>query len=370
MTKNKNLYTDEKFIESFKYLTSLTSDPTAMVKSVCKTNILTETFLKEYSSYINKTDFTLSYKLSAELCETYSELFDEQLLIDSIKDYIKNEESESTNISNTMTSIPSLFAAAGLQQSTVVMRNSEASDNNTKKKDPTTLSLSLYAKYADILDPILSNNNTDNPGLNEIILKLIRNASKNELENSDIALTFIGRYSDDVDNILLKRISDSEIRDAIILLLSSRDGSNMTSEAYKYLSLESKENLLSGDYVDPEIFINTLSDAKDLGWINTMLQRVKNNEITLNPTTKQLDTQLLKLLSVVSEDTCSIIFEIGQKYFPNAFSYKLMGWLLNNKAFDESHLITGKDLFVKAGLKINLKNIAKQNDYKKLMNIL
>jgi hypothetical protein len=93
---------------------------------------------------------------------------------------------------------------------------------------------------------------------------------------------------------------------------------------------------------------------------------------------------LLKSVIVASANDSAIVLAEGiggnennfvkftklYKYAPNAFSYKIMNWVLMNKYFNENDFIEMKDVFKRAGCLFQLKKIAKENNYTELSKVL
>jgi hypothetical protein len=86
-------------------------------------------------------------------------------------------------------------------------------------------------------------------------------------------------------------------------------------------------------------------------------------------TAESLDTPMLHLVTNMNENNF-VKFTKLYKYAPNAFSYKIMNWVLMNKYFNENDFIEMKDVFKRAGCLFQLKKIAKENNYTELSKVL
>ena len=100
-------------------------------------------------------------------------------------------------------------------------------------------------------------------------------------------------------------------------------------------------------------------NLKDLGWKKKMIELRGEIEMKQPLWIKNL------LVANLPEDMIAEFTKLSEK-LPNAFSYKLMSWLLDNKDFNEDQLIEMKGVFKKAGLFFNLRKLAQANGYENL----
>ena len=164
-------------------------------------------------------------------------------------------------------------------------------------------------------------------------------------------------------------MTDSDFRQRILLLLSVSEGSNMNPALMKYLSSDIKENLLTGTSVGADELIKTLCDSNDLGWQIKMIDDAVDGVKSYNVYSGSLDLEMVKLIGALPEDVVIKLFKL-KTLLPNAFSYKVVAWSLENKSFSENQLIEIVDTVKKSGNLIRLKTLAKHNGYNNLLKLL
>ena len=315
--------TTQSVIDTTRYMAEYSPEPKAIIDGVCKTHKITQDFIREFSQYITPEMFMSSYKLSKTMVDANPHLFSS----DNFKELFKSGYTD---------------ADTG-----EFIENMNIPD----------ISLSMLAEYYSDFK------NSDDYAIDEgYILNTIRTSTDDEINESEI-INLLG-ISREIDDLLLKRIKDDELRDTLILTLQI-EGNATTSATYKYMSNEVKENLIGDDEADVEEFVKAITESKDLGWKVKMIEKAVSGEIKFEINRKVFDNELVAALSQLPEDQVVKMTKLSDK-MPNAFSYKTMMWLLENKEFSEEDLIEMKDVFKKAGLYFNLVKLAKQNNYNKL----
>jgi len=176
-------------------------------------------------------------------------------------------------------------------------------------------------------------------------------------------------FGDKVDKMLLRKVKDDETRQLLVLALELKDIGNVSSTALQYMPNELKEEMLGTSDIDPENFIKTLSESKDLAWINRMITNAINGILKLKKSSATFDTEIIKFFSNMTEDICLNIVKL-RDYMPNAISHKVLSWILVYKDFSEDDLILIKDVFKSAGMYFELKRFAKRKEFDKLLSML
>jgi len=333
---------DSNVISSTEFMTLMSSNPAAIISGICHSYRLTAEFIQRFKYYITPEMFMESPRLSGELIEMYPELFDMEMIEKGIKNpgSIPNEDEDEDTDDDT-------------EQEVVESEDTEKRLNIDLDK----LSLYLISKIREcpeLADYISTKN----------IKEAIYDATEKELKDESLMLSFIG-INAEIDEILLKAIKDQDIRDSILLTLSLSEDSNLTSTTYKYYSNDMKESILGTDDVDPEKFTSALAQSRDLGWKERMINSALSGDIKFRKTTATFEKDILMFFSMLPRDLVAKFLTL-RDYMPNAISYKVMLWVMENKDFTEENYITALSAFKSAGLFFNLKKLAKQNDYKKL----
>lgn len=307
--------TTEQVIDSTKIMAQHGEDNSELIKSICKTHQLTLEFVNEFRKYIDIDSFSTSKKLKLELINEFPELFSENIFIENIY------------------------------------------ENNPHIK--------TLVKYFNNL----KNSGIDNYKLEDIVVASIRECEPDEIDY-EVAGKFIGAFGKDVDELLLKRISDPEIREGIILSLATESDKYLTSEMFAYMSNEGRETILGTTDVSPEDFISAISSTNDLGWVNKMLDKAMYKEIKLKKVMDTFDDKLVYCVSKLPEELLLKLFSLSEESFPNALSYKIMVYVLNNNNLSEHSIISLIERFKKAGLYFELKKYAERFEMDDLLKKL
>lgn len=321
----KRTITTADEIEATKLLMTYSPNPAAIIDGICKSFQLTDDFIREFRQYITKEAFTLSPYLSVKMAEKYPEYFDEELFKKALK-----------------------------------------------KNPSTDFSISMVAKYIsevpDEWDSDDEDSEKDYETKESYFEDLIRNATTEEL-TEDVVPVFLGLNSV-IDDLILKRIKNNEcLVQSILLSLSLNDSQPFTSSTYKYMPNDMKENLIGTEDVDARNFINAISDSDDFGWKLKMLHDVENGKINILETGATMDNEMLHLINKLPETEIVAFTKLSNK-LKNAFSGKIMMWLLKNKSFSEEELIEMFPVFKKAGLYFEIKKLAREENYEKLKELL
>jgi hypothetical protein len=100
-----------------------------------------------------------------------------------------------------------------------------------------------------------------------------------------------------------------------------------------------------------------------------MIEKVNQNEIEILNTAESFDSDMLTLINSMNENVF-VKFTKLSKYAPNAFSYKIMNWAILNKYFNEEDYIQMLDVLKRSGCLFQIKKIAKDNSYFKLLSLI
>jgi len=363
----KAMKTTQDVIETTKYLISFSDDKEGVIAGICATHILTPEFVKEFQQYITPEIFTDSYKLSAEMVDMYPSLFRESIFMELMKTKFVEKPSDSQKASGYKFSLPLKMTKVPI---TPVNRNLILSINtSTNESELVTInnidrvSFSLLARYISTF-----RNNSDYELDEEILKSVIREADDEEFNDAGTVCSYLGLY-DSVDELLLKRIKDDEVRNTILLSLTVTDSSSLSSKSYQYMSNEVKEEVIGTENVRLRDFMAATAESTDLGWVCKMVDSAVNGDIQFNKTLKVEETDVIKLIASLPEDYVVKLTKLSN-IFKNLFSYKIMFWALENKQFSEDQLIEMKDIFKQAGLLITLKKFAVKHGYTDLENAL
>lgn len=311
----KRNITNKDCINSTRLLTSFSPDSESannIVNGVVRSHKLTTEFINEFRGEITKEAFSKSPFLDEHITEMFLDLFD----LEAYKTAILDEK------------VPA--------------------------------DIGMIIKYLDSIK--------DNESIESLIINSINNSTQSEIESADVA-QLISIFGDNVDKVLLRKVKDETVKDALMLAIQLKGSDGASSAALKYLSNNDKEELLGTTNIDPKLFIKTLSQSNDLGWILKMLNNAETGEISLVKTRETFDSDLVKFIANIPESTVVKVIKL-REYMPNAVSYKVLSWSLVNKDFSEDDLIEVKDTFKAAGLFFELKKFAKQKEYNRLLNNL
>ena len=322
--------TTNDVIESTKMLVCFSSDKSKIIDGITKTHQITPEFINEFSEFITKEIFTLSYKLTLNMVEMYPDLFSEELFRENLERLI----------SSNLIGIDML--SRNIQDVKVIMAKR---DNESSYDDES--GVSEFEQY---------------------IINILRHSKKEEF-TTDIVTSLVGVFSDRVISFLLKRTNDDELKQTIVSLIAISDETQLTPAVMKYIDNDTREEILGTEDVDPEDFINTISESKDYGWIRKLLNKVKNNEILLNTKKKDFSSTVIYAVMNLPEDLLVDVLKL-RVYMPFAINNKLMQWILENKDLSESSLIFLIDEFKKTGNYFQLKKYAVENDYTDLLDAL
>lgn len=376
--------TTEDVIEATRFMTAAMEDKTGIIEGICQSHRITPDFVKEFRDIITPQMFMTSFRLSKEMSERFPDLFNDSEFRELMKRKVEDivEESKYTNAINAVQAAinnynqtsnsynlkgqnqnPNLIAAQN--QLNMLLQAQSEEELNVKHivtNHLPNISISLLCDYyTDFI------NNEDYLLDEDLVKEIIRDSTTDEINNSDV-LCLMG-ISAEIDELLLKRIKDEDLKNTILLTMSVSEDHLMTSTTYKHLSNDMKEDILGDEEVSVREFINALSDTQDLGWQIKMIDRAVKGEITLLKTGQVFDKEIVLLMSKLPER--EILKLVSLSYaMPNTFSYKVVKWMLDNKDFSEDDLIEMKDTIKKAGLWFDLMKIAKENNYEKLKNAM
>ena len=327
----------ETKMQSFEYIFEKADEDGKkdLVANFCKSNQLTEEFIRQFRGCITEESFSNSFKLKEELTEKYPELFNEEIFKEK---FIPKEEEEDQN-TNPLGSIFSMFSVEEDKEKANFSLNS--------------IRLEMFVKYF---------KNTDFSESD--IIYMIQNAEKSEFEDTATIGEFIG-ISNNIDNLILKRVDNDEVRTAIVLNAYMNENT-ITPSGFKYLSNEQKELIIGDSDIDPSLLIKSLAISKDLGWQSKLINKIANGEMELKRTTEDISKDFLLLASNLPEDLLIKLFVI-KKSNPQLFTYSFMNTLLKIKSFSEQDLIQLKDEFIAVGLKLVLKEYASKHEYLALL---
>lgn len=298
-----------------------------IVDGIMKSHQLTKEFLNEFKDYINVENFTSSYMLSKELVDEYPDLF-------SYETYMQNILSLKPHISMLSEFFEDILSRYG-------------------EKDGKT-----HAEEEDDVVDIIEN----------LVINCINDSTEQEVNDANAA-AIVGSLGDKVDTVLLRKIKDESVREIIMLAIQLKGSENASSASLKYLTNDSKEEILGTDNVDPNTFINTLSESKDLGWVIKMINKAVSGEISLYKTTSVFDRDLIKFIAAMPESVVVSTLKL-KEYMPNAVSYKVLYWTLQHKDLSEDDLIELKDIFKSSGMYFELKRFARTKEYNRLLQVL
>lgn len=361
--------TNESVIETTRFMAGAVEDATAIVEGICQTHRLTPDFIREFKDIITPEMFMSSFRLSKEMAERYPELFDSE----QFKEYMKHKEVEIEEDETQPVNFK--IATAGTNRNGVTMPVSSLqqfmsqmfpSSEDEKKVIVTdnlkNISISMLCEYYDTFKDDENYTMSD-----ELVKNIIRDSSEEEINESDV-LCLMG-ISAEIDELLLKRIKDEDLKNTILLTMSVSEDHQMTSSTYKHLSNDMKEDILGDEEVSVREFINALADTQDLGWQIKMINRAVNGEITLTKSGQVYDKEIVLLISKLPESEVVKLTKLSNA-MPNTFSYKAVKWMLDNKDFSEDNLIEMLDVIKKAGLWFDLMKIARDNNYENLKNAM
>ena len=336
---------DRETIDSTKYLLEYSSNPGEIINALCYGNKINEEFVSEFRKYITKENFSGSYRLEMSLVDAHPDLFDENLYKESLMSEVKEE----VDLDDILSIINALSGQTTPQ------------NNGPKEKviDVSRMSISGISRYLDSFG--LKDRIND-------IYKSVQVAPKSEIMDEDYISDLLN-IDNALDELILIRMTDSDFRQRILLLLSVSEGSDMNPALMKYLSSDIKENLLTGTSVGADELIKTLCDSNDLGWLIKMIDDAVDGVKSYNTYSGSLDLEMVKLIGALPEDVATKLFKL-KTLLPNAFSYKVVAWSLENKSFNESQLIEIVDTVKKSGNLIRLKTLAKHNGYNNLLKLL
>ena len=235
-------------------------------------------FIREFSQYITPEMFMSSYKLTVEMAEANPHLYSDDKFkevykvekieedpnnstpnpaainaqVKAINQFFNNNTQQSAGGTTVMNG--SSFMQLGNMMNSLVNGDYEITSNDKFSNISLSMLSKFYPDFKDNEEYLLNE---------EDILNVIRTSTDEEMNNSDIAV-LLG-ISRTIDELLLKRIKDDDLRDTLLLTLQI-EGNTTTSATYKYMSNEVKENLIGDDDADIEEFVKAITESKDLGW--------------------------------------------------------------------------------------------------------
>lgn len=318
----KRKITTSDVITSTRYLSSFSGDLQRFVDGTMSTHQVTPEFIMEFRDFINTDNFSKSYMLKKSL-------------VDEFPDYFVSETYLNSITSNSI------------------------------------IDIEMLAEYVDSIKGKFESQVTEEGEdsiIEKIIINSINNATSEEIENTNI-VTLVSEFGNKVDEVLLRRVHNDTAKDMITLAIELRGGNSTSSTAMKYMSNDTKEDMLGTENVNVKTFLKYLSESKDIGWVIKMVNKVSSGEIKLEKTTEVFDNDVIRFFATAPE---SLVLEILKlrKFMPNALSYKVLLWTLKNRSFNEDELISVKDVFKQAGLFFELKRFAKDMEYSKLLSEL
>ena len=336
----KTEFANEKVISSIRFMASVVEDPSSIIESACRSYALTPEFINEFKEYITPDMVMYSPRLTVKFTEEFPEYFDYDKFREYVIEAFNKPDEDDPLVENGEEKAPKQYL-------------------NVDK-----LSLSMIIKLRE--DSEISQHITP-----DMIIDAVYDTDKDTLNNEDMILSLIG-IDAKLDEVLLKSITDQDIKNAILLAISISDDrvqNGVTSTIYSYLGNDTKESMLGTSDVDPKEFIRALAESKDLGWKKEMIEKALSGKIDLRMTTDSFENDLIKLFTFLPEDLVSKVLMLRDK-MPNALSYKVMSWVIEYKDFSEADYISALDAFKKSGLIFEIMKIAKQNNYTKLQEAI
>jgi len=150
----------------------------------------------------------------------------------------------------------------------------------------------------------------------------------------------------------------------LLLVLSLNEGMKVSSTVSSNYTDEMRENLL-GNECDSKEFITALTGSKNLLWQEEKINDALSGNIKINTSYEQFDNLLASYLTKIPEDLICKIFKL-RDYMPNAFSSKMLMYILSYKKLSEEQLIQLISVYQKSGAILTLQKYATDNEYTKL----
>lgn len=317
--------TTNDVITSTKLLMSYTSNKQKIVDGVVKTHRLTTEFVNEFKDYISLELFTTSYKLTTDLADEFPELFSEEYFL--------------KNISQLLSS-----GSLGIEMLSRYVNNILELNGDTDGDD-------------DEVSPIIPP-----------VVEIIKQTNVDDL-TPDIVTPLIGVFTESVNELLLRRTKDEDLKNTLFLLMSLDDGSKLSAASMKYLDKETKENLLGTEDVNPIEFLNTIAESSDYGWIRKLLDKVNSGEIKFKSTSKNFEKDALKIIANLPESILKDVLLL-RKFMTGALTNNVFYWILENKDLSEKTLIELKDEYKAVGLYFHLRQYANKHNLEELKDEL
>ena len=197
---------------------------------------------------------------------------------------------------------------------------------------------------------------------NDDIFEIIKNAPRSSI-SKQLFDKFINEKDEKITSYLfsISKIFGKEIEEIKDIDLITEEIFSNNSE----ISPEKIEEILLGKKeITFSFFVKALLKISDLGYKLKFIDNYKKYNFIIK--NEMINSELKKLMNGLPDEYIEIIFEIGNQFNKLSFSFIVLEYFLNQFSPSEKFLIKNKDLFIKAGLRENLRKIIEKNNYKKL----
>lgn len=167
-------------------------------------------------------------------------------------------------------------------------------------------------------------------------------------------------------------INNSKIIEDEEFLIDNAD--YLTADVFKNrnLDIEWTEDLIEKIFANKVLTIrfvlSALTNIKNIFFIEKVL---KDTSFKYEPTNETFNVELKNFINRISENQIGYLFDILRTNNPAAFTYDLLGYILNMKNYlTEDFLIENSDLFLKNALFDELVKYARFKDYMDLLVLL
>jgi DNA integrity scanning protein DisA with diadenylate cyclase activity len=148
----------------------------------------------------------------------------------------------------------------------------------------------------------------------------------------------------------------------------------LTADVFKNrnLNIEWSEDLIEKIFANKVLTVrfvlSALTNVKNIFFIEKVL---KDSSFKYEPTNETFNVELKNFINRISENQIGYLFDILRTNNPAAFTYDLLGYILNMKDYlTEDFLIENSDLFLKNALFDELVKYARFKDYMDLLVLL
>jgi hypothetical protein len=295
-----------KEIETLKYMFRTFPEATrkTLIENQCSKYIINVEFINEFLPYITKESFSTSPELKYFLIKLFPQMFD----------YISWKANKNKNLEPLLNDeFASSFANTNEEIESILM--STNASNITKE---------IYDKYFE---------------------KISANGQAYFVNNSTIASEEMVRKYPSVVNDEIFRNKHAKIEWSNSLI----------------------DYILANKKLTVKFLFSLLSQTKDLGFINSVL----NRELDILETGETFDSELKNFLFGLHTDNFQRVFQLLAKYSPNAISYSVLERVLDlNDFLSEDFLIENIEYFKRHNLTSKVAQYARKNEYDSLMVLL